>query len=40
MISNFPADNGSEYLNHPVTDLVEKLRIEFTKPRPRHSHWE
>ena len=31
------ADNGSEYINHQVARLLEKLRIEqFTKSRPRH----
>ncbi len=37
-ISGFHADNGSEYINHPVARLLEKLRIEFTKSRPRHSN--
>lgn len=33
------ADNGSEYINHQVADLLEKLRIEhFTKSRPRRSN--
>jgi len=33
------ADNGSEYINHQVARLLEKLRIEhFTKSRPRHSN--
>lgn len=31
------ADNGSEYINHQVARLLEKLRVqEFTKSRPRH----
>lgn len=29
---------GSEYINHTVARLLEKLRIEFTKSRPRHSN--
>ena len=37
-ISGFHADNGSEYINHQVARLLEKLRIEFTKSRPRHSN--
>ena len=33
------ADNGSEYINHQVARLLEKLRVEeFTKSRPRHSN--
>jgi transposase InsO family protein len=34
----FHADNGSEYINHVVAELLDKLRIEFTKSRPRHSN--
>ena len=34
----FHADNGSEYVNHRVAELLEKLRIEFTRSRPRHSN--
>jgi transposase InsO family protein len=37
-IRGFHADNGSEYINHRVARLLEKLRIEFTKSRPRHSN--
>lgn len=37
-ILGFHADNGSEYINHIVARLLEKLRIEFTKSRPRHSN--
>lgn len=36
-ILGFHADNGSEYINYKVARLLEKLRIEFTKSRPRHS---
>jgi transposase InsO family protein len=32
------ADNGSEYINRTVARLLDKLRIEFTKSRPRHSN--
>jgi transposase InsO family protein len=37
-IVGFHADNGSEYVNHRVAALLEKLRIEFTRSRPRHSN--
>ena len=37
-ILGFHADNGSEYINYSVARLLEKLRIEFTKSRPRHSN--
>ena len=37
-ILGFHADNGSEYVNHRVARLLEKLRIEFTRSRPRHSN--
>ena len=32
------SDNGSKSVNDPVATLLEKLRAEFTKPRPRHSN--
>ncbi len=38
VILGFHADNGSEYIKHTVSKLLEKLRIEFTKSRPRHSN--
>jgi len=37
-IKNFHSDNGSEYINHRVSDLLNKLHIEFTKSRSRHSN--
>ncbi len=37
-ILGFHADNGSEYVNHRVAKMLEKLRIEFTRSRPRHSN--
>ena len=37
-ILGFHADNGSEYINYQVATLLEKLHIEFTKSRPRHSN--
>lgn len=38
VILGFHADNGSEYINKEVARLLEKLRIELTKSRPRHSN--
>jgi len=45
IINSFPfkiqaihADNGSEYINHQVADLLRKLFIELTKSRARHSN--
>lgn len=38
VVLGFHADNGSEYINKRVAKLLEKLRIEFTKSRPRHSN--
>ena len=32
-ILGFHADNGSEFINHTVARLLEKLRVEFTKSR-------
>ncbi len=36
-ILGFHSDNGSEYVNRRVAKLLEKLRAEFTKSRPRRS---
>ena len=38
LIQGFHADNGSEYINHRVAKLLNKLNIEFTKSRPRQSN--
>ena len=38
VILGFHSDNGSEYINYTVAKLLEKLRVEFTKSRPRHSN--
>ena len=38
VILGFHADNGSEYINREVARLLEKLRIELTKSRARHSN--
>ena len=38
VVIGFHADNGSEYINHTVAALLNKLHIrEFTKSRPRRS---
>jgi transposase InsO family protein len=37
-ILGFHADNGSEYVNYRVAAMLEKLRVEFTRSRPRHSN--
>jgi transposase InsO family protein len=36
-IQGFHTDNGSEFINRMVARLLEKLRIEQTKSRPRQS---
>jgi len=36
-IRGFHTDNGSEFINRTVAQLLEKLRIEQTRSRPRHS---
>ncbi|MGE4338789.1 MAG: integrase [Pigmentiphaga sp.] len=45
MLAAFPftilgvhADNGSEYINHRVASMLNKLNAEFTKSRPRRSN--
>jgi transposase InsO family protein len=38
VILGFHSDNGSEYINFKVAKLLEKLLVEFTKSRPRHSN--
>jgi len=37
-IRGFHSDNGSEYINHKVAKLLEKLRIEQTKSRARQTN--
>ena len=37
-IRGFHSDNGSEFINHRVAKLLDKLLIEQTKSRPRHSN--
>jgi transposase InsO family protein len=36
-ILGFHCDNGSEYINHTVANLLEKMLIEFTKSRANRS---
>ncbi|MFZ0303932.1 MAG: hypothetical protein WAL75_14680 [Terracidiphilus sp.] len=36
-IRGFHTDNGSEFINHTVAELLNKLLIEQTKSRPRQS---
>lgn len=38
VLRGFHADNGSEYVNHKVADLLNKLKLEFTRSRPRTSN--
>jgi len=37
-VLGFHSDNGSEYINSQVATLLDKLRVEFTKSRSRHSN--
>jgi transposase InsO family protein len=37
-ILGFHSDNGSEYVNHRMAQLLQKLHIEFTRSRPRSSN--
>lgn len=37
-IMNFHADNGSEYINSKVAEMLNNLLIKLTKSRPRHSN--
>ena len=38
VILGFHSDNGSEYINHRLAAMLEKLRIEFTKSRARRTN--
>ena len=38
VILGFHSDNGSEYINRTVATLLEKMRVEQTKSRSRHSN--
>lgn len=37
VIRGFHCDNGSEFINYKVAELLEKLRVEFTKSRAYRS---
>jgi hypothetical protein len=37
-ILGFHSDNGSEFINHTVARLLNKLLVEQTKSRPQHSN--
>jgi transposase InsO family protein len=37
-ILGFHSDNGSEFINYTIAELLNKLLIEQTKSRPRHSN--
>lgn len=37
-ILNFHSDNGSEFINYVVRDILNRLNITQTKSRPRHSN--
>jgi transposase InsO family protein len=37
-IRAFHSDNGSEFINHTVAQMLDKLLVEQTKSRPRHSN--
>jgi transposase InsO family protein len=38
VIRGFHSDNGSEFINKTVANLLNKLLIRFTKSRPRHTN--
>ena len=38
LIRGFHSDNGSEFINHTVAKLLDKLLVEQTKSRPRRSN--
>jgi len=37
-IRGFHSDSGSEFVNHEIARLLEKLRVEFTRSRPRQTN--
>jgi hypothetical protein len=37
-VRGFHSDSGSEYINYEIAGLLEKLRVEFTKSRPRQTN--
>jgi hypothetical protein len=38
VIRGFHSDSGSEFVNHETAKLLEKLRVEFTRSRPRQTN--
>ena len=38
VVEGFHSDGGGEYINHDVAKLLDKLRVEFTRSRPRHTN--
>lgn len=38
IIKGFHSDNGSEFINHQVAKMLEKMRIDMTKSRLRRSN--
>ncbi len=38
LIKGFHAENGSEYINYKVAEILNGLMIHLTKYRPRHSN--
>jgi len=38
VIRGFHSDNGSEFVNHTVARLLNKLLVRFTTSRPRHTN--
>lgn len=38
VIRGFHSDNGSEYVNHKIAAMLDKLRVEFTKSRARRTN--
>jgi hypothetical protein len=38
IVVNFHSDNGSEYINYVVSDLLQRLIIKQTKSRSRHTN--
>lgn len=37
-VKNFHADNGSEYINHWVAEMLNEIHADFTKSRSRKSN--
>jgi hypothetical protein len=37
VLLNFHSDNGSEYINYKVADLLQRMLVKLTKSRPYHS---